>query len=70
MLVYVQQNFDKDKITNWKLRSKDPLHQKPAMSSQASSQSQSVAEDDDDLGVEFLPTIPPPTDTAAAQPPA
>ena len=67
MLVYIQQNFDKVKITNWKLRSKDPLDQKP----KTSSQSQSGAEDDDDLGVEFLPTTPPPpTDVAATQPPA
>ena len=55
MLVYIQQNFDKLKIINWKLRSKDPLDQKPA----TSSQSQSGAEDDEDLGIEFLPTTPP-----------
>ena len=29
MVVYVQQNFDKVKITNWKLRSKDLFDQKP-----------------------------------------
>ena len=64
MLVYVQQSFDKVKITNWKLLSKDPLDQKPATSSQASSQSQSGAEDDNDLRVEFLPITTNPTGSA------
>ena len=70
MLVYIQQNFDKVKITIWKFRFKDPLDQKTATSSQASSQSQSGAEDNNELGVEFLPTTPPPIDAAATQPQA
>ena len=38
-------------------------------SSQASSQSESISNDCDNLGVELLPTTPPPTDAASAEPP-
>ena len=66
MLVYVLQNFNIVKYTNWKLYSKDSLDQKLATSSQASSKLQFGAEDGDHLGVEFIPTTPPLTDSTQA----